>query len=93
MKPKYALTLGVSADLSACAFEEALIQLGCFPICTLRVSESDALIAQRVVAYGIPDDMEQAVTSPSVHIIVDPSYKANEWSVEYNGRVLWCQGP
>lgn len=83
MKPEGALTLSVQADLSLCSFEEALSVLNAFPVCTLRVGTQDLATAKLLFDFeGSP-----------VAIILDEAYDKYEWSVEYNGKVLWGQGP
>jgi hypothetical protein len=93
MKPINAIQTSVICDLTYCAFEDALIQLKCFPVCTLRVHPQSITIAQRVVGYLLPaEDSEAAVISPRVSIILDESYDENEWSVEYEGKTYWSPG-
>lgn len=91
MKPENAITASVWADLSQFSFEEALIALKCFPICTLRVSAVDVEAAQRITRSMLPTEKESGIC-PRVHIVLDEDYKPLEWSVEYNGKVFWSSG-
>jgi hypothetical protein len=90
MKPNNAIT-SVSSDLSQCSFEEALLRVECFPLCTLRVHPDDALYAQRLVRSEMATE-DEGMTCPRVHIVIDETYEDSEWSVEYNGRIFWSKG-
>lgn len=93
MKPENALMLGVSANLSPLALEDALIKLECYPIIKLIVGKQQVKWAQRVVSSLTPSVEEDfPVIVPCVILEVNEDYKDSEWSVEHNGRVFWSPG-